>query len=111
MIVGPEGEIIEICHFSQTATRSPDGVRLRSVEAAADDLRKGRGMPPSGLTEANCSKVTVERAQLGYYAAPVPMNVSEYLPVYLLRVRLADGSLGEWVVSAYSEGSLPVFGE
>jgi hypothetical protein len=110
VLVGPEGKVIEIRHYAQRAVESGERVQLRSVSAAVDDLKEGLGLPPSDATAENTKEVVVEKVQLGYYAAPVPMTVADYRPVYLLAVRLADGSLGEWVVSAYAEGIQPDLG-
>jgi hypothetical protein len=108
VVVGPGGKVLEIRHYAQKATKSEREVQLRSISDALEDLKSGMGQPPVEATVENAKQVTVEKAQLGYYAAPVPAGVLDYVPVYLLAVRLSDGSLGEWVVSAYSDGSLMV---
>jgi hypothetical protein len=111
VLIGPEGKVIEIRHYAQRAVESAEHVQLRSVAAAVDDLKEGLGMPPSEATAENTKEVVVEKVQLGYYAAPVPAAIADYKPVYLLAVRLADGSVGEWVVSAYAEGTPPLLGQ
>ncbi len=104
VVVGPEGDVIEVHHYAQAA-RPAGRVQLRQVDAAIADMKTGGGIPPATATIDSVRVVGVEKVQLGYYAAPLPMGISDYKPVYLIRVRLADGTLGEWVVSAYSEGS------
>lgn len=108
VIVGPGGRLLEIRHYVQRAIESGRSVHLRSVSDAIGDLKNGAGQPPPVASVENTRHVTVEKVQLGYYAAPVPTPIRDYVPVYLLAVRLSDGVLGEWIVSAYSEGSLMI---
>lgn len=102
--VAANGTVDEFCHFAQAATACKENVAIRPVTAALDDLEQGRGEVPPSINEKRGRSVTVESVDLWYYAPPPGPEVTYYKPVYVFHVRMADGTLGDWLLSAF-EGS------
>jgi hypothetical protein len=71
------------------------------VEQAAEDVQAGQGIFPNEAQMDNVSQLTIEGVELAYYDPPEGLSETHYRPVYVFRVRMADGSEGDWIVSAY----------
>ncbi len=99
--VAPGGKVIGFSHKLQEAVRDQVEVPILPVEEAAKDVEAGEGLLPGGARIDNVSEVTIKDVELGYYDPPPALVETHYRPVYVFRVRLADGSEGTWLVSAY----------
>jgi hypothetical protein len=98
------GDVVEFYHFVQKATLTKQVVTIRSIEAALADLRAGKGELPPDINPERAESVAIERIELCYYASPAVRGEKYYKPVYVFHVRLSDGTVGDWNVSAF-EGS------
>jgi hypothetical protein len=104
MAVGPDGTVVEFCHFAQKASLAQEKVTIRSVEEALADLESGKGATPPDLNLEQTKNMSVETVDLCYYAPPAGSAEKYYKPVYVFHIRMSDGTLGEWLLSAF-EGS------
>jgi hypothetical protein len=99
--VAPGGRVIGFSHKVQHAEPDEVQVPILSVEKAAEDVQAGQGLFPNEAHMDNVSELTIEEVELAYYDPPEGLSETHYRPVYLFRVRMADGSEGDWIVSAY----------
>jgi hypothetical protein len=102
--VNPSGRVVAFCHLAQSATMAEEKVAIRPVEAALADLRSGKGEVPPNIDKELAKSITVEGIDMCYYAPPASLRVVYYKPAYVFHVRMSDGSLGDWLLSAF-EGS------
>jgi hypothetical protein len=100
--VAPGGRVIAFSHTVQQAEPDEVEVPILSVMEAAEDVRAGQGLFPNEAHSDNVSQVTIEGVQLAYYNPPEGLTETHYRPVYVFRVRMTDGSEGEWIVAAYA---------
>ena len=47
------------------------------------------------------SNITVEAIEIAYYGPPEAVSESHYKPIYVFHLILADGTAGEWLISAF----------
>jgi len=99
-----QGDVVEFYHFAQKATMTARTVTVLPVEAALADLEAGKGELPPDINPERAEHVTVESIELCYYAPPAARGDMYYKPVYVFRVRMTDGTVGDWLISAF-EGS------
>lgn len=99
--VAPGGRVIAFSRTMQQAEPDEMEVPILSVEEAAEDVRAGQGIFPNEARADNVSEVTIVRVELAYYNPPEGLAETHYRPVYVFRVRMADGAEGDWIVSAY----------
>lgn len=99
--VAPGGRVIGFSHTVQRAEPDEVEVPILPVEKAADDVRAGQGLLPNEASMDNVSALTIVDVELAYYDPPEGLSETHYRPIYVFRVRMADGSQGNWIVSAY----------
>lgn len=98
--VAPDGRVVAFSHTLQKAEPA-EYVTLRPVADAIDDMRAGLGQCPVQAKPGGFVEVTVESIEIAYYAGPPAVRDDYYRPVYVFHVLMADGTRGEWVLSAY----------
>jgi hypothetical protein len=99
--VAPGGRVVGFSHKVQRAEPDEVKVPILSVEKAVEDVQAGQGLLPNEARMDNVSQLTIEGVELAYYDPPEALNETHYRPVYVFHVRMADGSEGAWIVSAY----------
>jgi hypothetical protein len=100
--VAPGGRVINFLYNVQHAEPDEVAVPILSVEKAVEDVQAGEGLLPSKARVDNGSLVTIEGVELAYYDPPRGLSETHFRPVYVFHVRAADGSEGDWIVSAYA---------
>ncbi len=103
VVVSADGRIVRFAHSGQGAVPA-ESVKLRPVAAALDDLRAGLGQCPAHATRESLSRVTVTSVDVAYYRPPAAVQEEYYKPVYVFHVSLADGTSGDWLLSAFDGG-------
>jgi hypothetical protein len=104
VMLDSEGNVTSFLHYAEQAVESDYAVTIRPLEAALADLKAGRGEVPPDITDKLAKNITVEGIEICYYAPPVMPGRMYYKPVYVFHVRMSDGTLGDWTLSAF-EGS------
>jgi hypothetical protein len=99
--VGVEGDVVSFCHYVEKVVESEQAVTIRPLEDALADLRAGIGQPSADANLESAGSLTIESIELCYYAAHPRSAEPYYKPVYVFHVRGSDGSLFEWLISAF----------
>lgn len=100
--VGDGGEVVGLVHFAESTAQAED-VMLRDVAAGLEDLKEGKGLPPSSDQEDAFTTMAVRDVHLAYYAAPVGFAEEYYKPVFVFDVEGKNGVTGKWIVSALKD--------
>ncbi len=98
--VAPDGRVVAFSHTVQKAEPA-EHILLRPVEDAIEDMRAGHGQCPVQAKPEGLATVTVETIELAYYAGPPAVRDDYYRPVYVFHALMANGTRGEWILSAY----------
>lgn len=98
--VAADGRIVGFTHWIQHAEPA-ETVRLRPTAAALDDMRLGLGQCPSDATSERLARVTIESVDIAYYGPPTPIDEQYYKPIYVFHIRMANGTTGDWLLSAF----------
>lgn len=101
VIVNTEGDVTSFCHYPEKVVESDQAVTIRRAEDALADLKAGLGETPPDVNLASAGGLTIEGIELCYYAAPPRSAEPYYKPVYIFHVRTSDGTLFDWLISAF----------
>lgn len=97
--LGPGGQLVRFVHWPMP-TLPGNEVKLRAVDRALEDVKAGKGVPPSYITPETAKEISVIGVSLAYWAELLPMQEKYYKPVYVFSVVDAAGHAGSWVVPA-----------